>query len=78
MQPGQPGRAASVAGVVLIFMGIVSLSYFASPIRIILRETMGGVSVNLVPPVLGGLALCGGIDLLFFTRQKTRTKKTEL
>jgi hypothetical protein len=75
MQQGQPGRAASIAGFILIFVGIISLAYFASPIRLMLREIVGQSPINLVPSILGGLALCSGIALLFFVRQRTAKKK---
>jgi hypothetical protein len=78
MQQGQPGRTASIVGFVLIFLGIISLAYFASPIRLMLRETIGQGTINFLPPILGGLALCGGIALLFSVRQRTGKKKTEL
>ena len=78
MQQRQPGRAASIVGFILILVGIISLAYFASPIRLILRETVGQGTINLVPPILGGLALCSGIALLFFVRQRTRKKTKEL
>jgi hypothetical protein len=77
MQQGQPGRAASIVGFILIFMGIISLAYFASPIRLMLRETIGRGTINLVPPILGGLALCSGIALLFSVRQRPGKKKEE-
>ena len=78
MQQGQPGRTASIVGFVLIFLGIISLAYFASPIRLMLRETIGQGKINFLPPILGGLALCCGIALLFSVRQRTGKKKTEL
>jgi hypothetical protein len=58
-------------------MGIISLAYFASPIRLMLRETIGLNTINFVPPLLGGLALCGGIALLFSVRQRMGKKKTK-
>ncbi len=78
MQQRQPGRAASIVGFILILVGIISLAYFASPIRLVLRETVGQGKVNLVPPILGGLALFGGIALLFSVRQRTGKKTKEL
>jgi hypothetical protein len=78
MQQGQPGRAVSIVGFILIFMGIISLAYFASPIRLMVRETIGGGTMTFVPPILGGLALCGGIALLFSVRRRDGKKKTEL
>jgi uncharacterized membrane protein SirB2 len=78
MQQGQAGRAASIVGFILILIGIISLAYFASPIRLMLREIAGQSHINLVPPILGGLALCSGIALLFSVRQRTRKKKAEL
>jgi hypothetical protein len=56
---------------------MLSLAYFASPIRFLVRQTIGVDKTNLLPPILGALALCAGIALLFFTRQKTR-KNTEI
>jgi hypothetical protein len=74
MQHRQPGRAASIAGFILVFLGIISLAYFASPIRIMLREPLGQVTVNFAPQILGGLAFCSGIALLLSPRQKTMKK----
>jgi len=62
----------------LIFLGVVSLAYFASPIRLMFRETIGRSTISFVPPILGGLALCGGIALLFSVRRRAGKKKTEL
>ena len=78
MQQRQSGRAASIVGFILILVGIISLAYFASPIRLILRETVGRDTIALVPPILGGLAVCGGIALLFSVRQRTGKKTKEL
>jgi hypothetical protein len=78
MQQGQARRAASIVGFILIFMGIISLAYFASPIRLMLREAIEQGKINFLPPILGALALCGGIAVLFSVRQRTRKKKTEL
>jgi uncharacterized membrane protein len=78
MQQRQPGRAASIVGFILIFLGVVSLVYFASPIRLMFRETIGRGTISFVPPILGGLALCGGIALLFSVRRRAGKKKTEL
>jgi hypothetical protein len=78
MQQGQPERATSVFGVILIVLGIGSLAYFTSPIRLMLRETIGRGRINFVPLILGGLALCSGIALLFSVRQRTSKRKTEL
>lgn len=78
MQQRQSGRAASIVGFILILVGIISLAYFASPIRLILRETVGQGTITLVPPIFGGLALFGGIALLFSVRQRTGKKTKEL
>jgi hypothetical protein len=78
MQQGQPGRAASVVGVVLIFLGIISLAYFASPVRLLLRETIGLGRINFVPPILGGLRVISGIALLFpYARGRKRRLSDE-
>jgi hypothetical protein len=62
----------------LIFLGIISLAYFASPIRLMLRETIGVGKINFLPPILGALSLCGGIALLLSVRQRTVKKKAKL
>jgi hypothetical protein len=43
-----------------------------------LREAIEQGKINFLPPILGTLALCGGIAVLFSVRQRTRKKKTEL
>jgi len=78
MQQAQPGRAASIFGFILIFLGIISLAYFASPIRLMLRETIGLGKINFLPPILGALSLCCGIALLLSVRQRTVKKKAKL
>jgi hypothetical protein len=78
MQQAQPGRAASIFGFILIFLGIISLAYFASPIRLMLRETIGQGTINFLPPILGALSLCCGIALLLSVRQRTVKKKAKL
>ena len=78
MRSRPAGRAASIAGFILIFLGIISLAYFASPIRLLLREASGQGTINLLPPILGALALCGGIALLLSAGQRTRKKTKEL
>jgi hypothetical protein len=78
MQQARPGRAGSIFGAILVALGILSLAYFASPIRLLIRETIGPGRTNFVPIILGGLALCGGIALLYSTRQRTENKEAEL
>jgi hypothetical protein len=68
---GERSSATSIAGFILVFLGIISLAYFASPLRIMLRGTLGQGTINFVPIILGGLSLCSGIALLFLVRQKT-------
>jgi len=57
---------ASIVGIILIVLGIVSLAYFASPMRLLIQAVEQQNS-NPVIPLLGGLALTGGIALLFAT-----------
>ena len=61
-------KIAAVAGMILIGLGILSLAYFASPVSFMLNATIGPHEMNLVPPILGGIALVGGIALLVVTR----------
>jgi Na+/proline symporter len=59
-------RTASIVWIILIVLGIVSLAYFAAPMRLLVQGVEQQNS-NPVFPVLGGLALIGGIALLFAT-----------
>ena len=61
-------RAATVVGIVLIGLGVLSLAYFASPVGFLLQETFNQQKMNLVPPILGGVALISGIALLVAVR----------
>ncbi|MGB9419376.1 MAG: hypothetical protein WBR14_00565 [Candidatus Acidiferrum sp.] len=71
-------KTASIVAIILIVLGIVSLSYFASPIRLMFQETIGQYKINPVPPILGGLALVGGIALLFVARPRRCKEKRDL
>jgi hypothetical protein len=62
-------KVASVVGLILVVVGIVSLAYYADPIRLMLRDFQPH-QTNPVPRILAGLALAGGIALLFATRQR--------
>jgi uncharacterized membrane protein len=62
-------KTASIVGVILIVLGVVSLAYFASPLRLLVQDVEQQNS-NPVIPILGGLALIGGIALLFATRPR--------
>jgi uncharacterized membrane protein len=57
-------KTASIVGIILIVLGIVSLAYFAAPMRLLVQ---GAEQQNSSPviPILGGLALIGGFALLF-------------
>jgi|HubBroStandDraft_1064217.scaffolds.fasta_scaffold80811_2 hypothetical protein len=63
MQQGYLMKTASIVGIVL---GIASLAYFAAPMRLLVQAVEQQNS-NPVIPILGGLALIGGIALLSAT-----------
>ena len=63
-------RIATIVGAILIGLGVLSLAYFASPIRFMVQETLEPQKMNPVPPILGGIALVGGIALLLAVRQR--------
>jgi len=77
MEQEQPGRVASIVGFILVAAGIFSLAYFASPIRLMVRETIGPNRINWLPPILGGLSLICGIALLFFVSQRNQKRKRD-
>jgi len=66
MLQGYLMKTASIVGKSLIVLGIVSLAYFASPMRLLI-QAVEQQNCNPVIPLLGGLALIGGIALLFAT-----------
>jgi hypothetical protein len=68
VQQGYLTTAGSVVGIVLIVVGVLSLTYFGDPIRIMIRN-FEPHRTNLMPPILGGLALIGGIALLFASQR---------
>jgi hypothetical protein len=67
-------KTASILGIMLVVIGIVSLAYFTSPLRLMFQETLGLHRINLVPPILGALALVGGIILLIVSRPGGKRK----
>jgi hypothetical protein len=70
MQHGYLMKSASIVGIMLIAaLGIVSLAYFAAPIQLLVQDVEQQNS-NPVILILGGLALIGGIALLFVTRTR--------
>lgn len=68
---GFPMKAASIVGIILMLLGFASLAYCALPLRLLLRAAQQQNS-NLMMPMLGGLALTGGIALLFFADTRCR------
>jgi hypothetical protein len=69
VQQGFLRTAGSILGIVLIVLGVLSLTYFGDPVRIMIRN-FEPHRVNLMPPILGGLALVGGIALLFASQRE--------
>jgi hypothetical protein len=68
-------RTTAILGIILMGLGIVSLAYFASPMRLMFQSPMGLPTINLVPPILGALALICGIALSFGVRPRAKDKK---
>jgi hypothetical protein len=75
MQQGDFVKAASIVGIILIVLGIVSLAYFVSPVRFLMQATELH-KANPLPPILGGLALVAGIAILFAARPRTYKKES--
>jgi hypothetical protein len=47
-------RTATVVGIVLIGLGVLSLAYVASPVGFLIQETIDQREMNLVLLILGG------------------------
>ena len=61
-------KTRSVIGIILIGLGIVTLAYFASPMRLLFQSPVAPQRINPLPPLLGGLALVCGIVLVFWAK----------
>jgi hypothetical protein len=70
MQSREFMRAASIAGFILVALGIASLLYCVSPILLLVHAAEQR-QTSLVLPILGGVALICGIALLFATRPRS-------
>jgi hypothetical protein len=68
-------KAALIFGMTLIGLGVLSLAYFASPIRFMVMQTIDPQKMNLMPPILGGITLVSGIALVFAVRLRTSGKR---
>jgi hypothetical protein len=63
-------RALLIFGSVLIGLGVLSLVYYASPIRIMLLDATGQ-RLHLMVPMIGGAAILAGAALLFAIRHRS-------
>ena len=62
-------KTRSLIGVILIGLGIVTLAYFASPMRLLFQSPVAPQRMDPLPPVLSGLALVCGIALVFVAKR---------
>jgi uncharacterized membrane protein len=60
---------ASIIGVALIVLGIALLAYYVSPVRMMMGAFVPH-KPNPMPPILGGIALVGGIAIVYFARTR--------
>ena len=65
-------RVASILGIILMAFGVISLSYFASPMRLMFHSAMGLPAIDPFPSILGGAALVSalGLFLAFGSKDK--------
>jgi hypothetical protein len=63
-------RALSIVGCVLIVLGILSLAYFASPLRILLQASLGQQKLHLLIPTMSGAAILIGVAILYAVRPR--------
>ena len=68
-------KALLIVGCMLIGLGVVSLAYFASPIRILLEASFGQQKLDLLIPTMGGAALLIGVAILFIIRPSSARDK---
>jgi hypothetical protein len=67
-------KVGSILGIILVALGLLSLAYFEDPIRLMLRD-FEPHKTNLLHPLLGGLALIGGIALLYACQRKDEDRR---
>jgi membrane protein DedA with SNARE-associated domain len=70
-------RTATVVGIALIGLGIITLAYFMSPLGFLLQAGFNQQQMNLVPAVLGAIALVSGIALLVAVWWRVNKNKSE-
>lgn len=68
-------KALLIIGCGLVGFGVVSLAYFASPIRILLEASVGQQKLDLLIPTMSGAAILIGAAILFAIRPKSTTDK---
>jgi hypothetical protein len=68
-------RTTAILGIILMGLGIFSLAYFASPVRLMFHSPMSLPTVDLLPAILGALALIFGIALSFGVWPRTNKDK---
>jgi hypothetical protein len=61
-------RTTAILGIILMGIGVVSLAYFVSPMRLMFQSPMSLPKMSLVPPAIGAVALICGIVLSFGVR----------
>jgi hypothetical protein len=65
-------RAASILGIILMALGVISLSYFASPTRLMFHSAMGLTAIDPFPSILGGVALVCALGLMLAVGSKNK------
>jgi hypothetical protein len=70
-------RTATVVGIVLIGLGILSLVWFVSPVNFLIEESSNQQEMNLTLPLLGAVALVGGVALLAAVLPRVDKNKSE-
>jgi len=63
-------KALLISAIILIGFGVLSLAYYASPIRIMLLDAMGQ-KLHLMVPMIGGAAILTGAVILLAMRPRS-------
>jgi hypothetical protein len=70
MQDVYRTKIVTILGIILMGLGLFLLAYFASPVRLFIRDATQFKN-NPILPILGVLMLVGGIALLCATRPRS-------
>jgi len=69
-------KAALIFGMTLVGLGVVTLAYFASPVRVLMLAYVPH-KVHIAVPIAGGVFLVCGAGVLFWCRSRKPSLRSD-